>query len=113
VLHRTQRQSSSVTARHRQLEYKTVWRGGLLMLVRPQNSSRFCPCCEQVAKDDGKSQSEVVCLAGGFSAHADWVGAINIKRLGIASIVCSSSSGEVSPSLQKPTDSIHAEARNW
>jgi putative transposase len=96
----------------RQLEYKTVWRGGLLIAVPPQNTSRFCPCCEHVGKDNRKSQSEFVCLACGFSAHADWVGAINIKRLGIASLVCSWSSGAVSPSWQKPTESIHAQARN-
>ncbi len=96
----------------RQLEYKTVWRGGLLIPVPPQNTSRFCPCCEHVSKDNRKSQSEFVCVECGFSQNADLVGAINIKRLGIASFVCSSSSGDVSPSWQKPTESIHAGARN-
>ena len=96
----------------RQLEYKTQWRGGLLVPVPPQNTSRFCPCCEHVSKDNRKSQSEFFCVECGFSENADLVGAINIKRLGIASLVCSSSSGEVSPSCQKPTESIHAEARN-
>jgi putative transposase len=96
----------------RQLQYKTGWRGGLLIPVPPQNTSRFCPCCEHVSKDNRKSQSEFVCVECGFSEHADLVGAINIKRLGIASLVCSSSSGAVSPSWQKPTESIHAEARN-
>jgi putative transposase len=96
----------------RQLEYKTVWRGGLLVLVPPQNTSRFCPCCEHVSKDNRKTQSEFVCVECGFSENADLVGAINIKRLGIASLVCSSSSGDVSPSCQKPTESVHAQARN-
>lgn len=96
----------------RQLEYKTVWRGGLLVPVPPQNTSRSCPCCEHVSKDNRKAQSEFVCVECGFSENADLVGAINIKRLGIASLVCSLSSGDASPSWQKPTESIHAEARN-
>jgi putative transposase len=50
---------------------------------------------------------------GQYANQLDGVAAINSKRLGIASLVCSSSSGEVSPSWQKPTDSILAEARNW
>jgi putative transposase len=103
---------ASPFALRRQLEYKTMWRGGLLVPVPPQNTSRFCPCCEHVSKDNRKSQTEFVCVECGFSENADLVGAINIKRLGIASLVCSSSSGEVSPSWQKPTESIHAEARN-
>ena len=80
--------------------------------VPPQNTSRFCPCCEHVSKDNRKSQSEFVCVECGFSENADLVGAINTKRLGIASFVCSLSSGDVSPSWQKPTESIHAQARN-
>ena len=110
-LHRSIRDASPFELR-RQLEYKTVWRGGLLIPVPPQNTSRFCPCCEHVSQDHRKSQSEFVCVECGFSENADLVGAINIKRLGIASFVCSSSSGDVSPSWQKPTESIHEEARN-
>ena len=92
----------------RQLEYKTAWRGGLLVPVPPQNRSRTCPCCEQVSKDNRKSQSEFVCVACSFSENADLVGAINIKRLGIASIACSSASGDVSPSCQEPAEGILA-----
>ncbi len=88
----------------RQLEYKTVWRGGLLIPVRPQNTSRTCPCCEQVSKDNRKTQAEFVCVECGFSANADLVAAINIKRQGIASLACSPSSGDVSPSWQEPTE---------
>jgi putative transposase len=74
---------------------KTVWRGGLLIPVPAQRTSRFCPCCEHDSKDNRKSQSEFVCVECGFSENADWVGAINTKRLGIASFVCSLSSGDV------------------
>ncbi len=33
----------------RQLEYKTRWRGGLLVSVPPQNTSRKCPECQHIA----------------------------------------------------------------
>jgi putative transposase len=33
----------------RQLEYKTQWRGGLLVAVAPQNTSRKCPDCGHVS----------------------------------------------------------------
>jgi putative transposase len=92
----------------RQLEYKTAWRGGLLIPVPPQNTSRTCPCCEHVSKDNRKTQAEFVCVECGFSENADLVGAINIKRLGIASLACSSPSGDVSPSWQEPAEGIHA-----
>ncbi len=88
----------------RQLEYKDAWRGGSCsFLLRPQNTS-ICPCCEQVSKDNRKTQAEFVCVECGFSENADLVAAINIKRQGIASLACSPSSGDVSPSWQEPTE---------
>jgi putative transposase len=92
----------------RQLEYKTQWRGGLLVAVAPQNTSRKCPECGQVSAENRKSQAKFVCLSCGFSAHADFVGALNIKEAGLASLACSSSSGEVSPSCQEPAEGIPA-----
>ena len=92
----------------RQLEYKTAWRGGLLIPVPPQNTSRTCPCCEHVSADNRKTQGTFECVECGFSENADLVGAINIKRLGIASLICSSSSPDVRASWQKPAEGIHA-----
>jgi putative transposase len=94
----------------RQLEYKTQWRGGLLVTVAPQNTSRKCPVCGHVAAENRKSQAKFVCIECGFSAHADWVAAVNIREAGLASLACSSASGELSPSCQEPTEGIPAEA---
>src|SRR5271169_79783 len=93
---------------HRQLEYKTQWRGGLLVAVPPQNTSRKCPECQHLSAENRKSQAKFVCLSCGFSANADWVGAVNIKEAGLASLACSQPSGEVSPSCQEPTEGIPA-----
>ncbi|HXN21556.1 MAG TPA: transposase [Candidatus Dormibacteraeota bacterium] len=92
----------------RQLEYKTAWRGGLLVPVPPQNTSRTCPECGHTAKQNRQTQETFVCTACGFSAHADWVGAVNIKRQGIALLACSSSSPVVRASCQEPTEGICA-----
>ena len=88
----------------RQLQYKTRWQGGLLVPVAPQNTSRKCPECGYISAENRKSQAKFVCGRCGFSAHADFVGAVNIREAGLASLACSSSSGEVSPSWQEPTE---------
>ena len=72
----------------RQLEYKTQWNGGLLLPVRPQNTSRKCPECRHTSAENRKTQATFVCVACGFSAHADWVAAVNIKEAGLASLAC-------------------------
>jgi putative transposase len=81
----------------RQLEYKTQWRGGLLVAVAPQNTSRKCPDCGHISAENRKSQAKFVCVECGFSAPADLVGAINIREAGLALLACSSSSGDVKP----------------
>jgi hypothetical protein len=43
---------------------------------------------------------------------ADFVSAVNIREAGLASLACSWSSGEVSPSWQEPTEGILALAWN-
>jgi putative transposase len=96
----------------RQLQYKTQWQGGLLVPVAPQNTSRKCPECGHVSAENRKSQAKFVCGGCGFSAHADFVGAVNIREAGLASLACSSSSGELSPSWQEPTEGIPASAWN-
>jgi putative transposase len=92
----------------RQLEYKARWEGGLLIVVPPQNTSRKCPQCGHVSAENRKSQAKFVCVECDFSANADFVGAVNIREAGFASIACSSSSGDVSPSCQEPTEGIAA-----
>ncbi len=92
----------------RQLEYKTQWLGGLLVVVPPQNTSRKCLACGQVSAENRKSQARFVCVSCGFSANADFVGAVNIKEAGLASLACSQPSDEVSPSCQEPTEGFPA-----
>jgi len=36
------------------LEYKVDWRGGYLVTVPPQNTSRRCPACDHVSVDNRK-----------------------------------------------------------
>ena len=86
----------------RQLKYKTQWNGGLLLAVSPQNTSRKCPECRHTSAENRKTQAKFVCVECGFSAHADWVAAVNIKEAGLASLACSSSSHAASASCQEP-----------
>jgi hypothetical protein len=90
----------------RQLEYKTQWNGGLLVPVSPQNTSRKCPKCQHTSAENCKTQTKFVCVECGFRAHADWVGAVNIKEAGLASLARSPSSHARNASCQEPTEGI-------
>jgi len=94
----------------RQLQYKLTWRGGLLVAVPPQNTSRRCPECGTVSAENRKTQEKFTCVQCGFTAHADFVAAVNIKEAGLALLACSQSSAEVRPSWQAPTEGIRAYA---
>ena len=63
----------------RQLDYKTAWSGGHLVAVPPQNTSRTCPCCGHVAKENRQTQARFACVECGFEENADLVGAINVE----------------------------------
>ena len=43
----------------RRLEYKALWRGGLLIAVPPQNTSRSCPNCGHVSAENRKTQTKI------------------------------------------------------
>jgi len=92
----------------RQLEYKTDWSGGMLLAVPARNTSRMCPCCANVAKENRKTQARFACVSCGYENHADVVGAINILERGQRSLACADSSPEVRASWQEP-----AEATTW
>ncbi len=57
-----------------------------------------------MSEENRKTQEKFVCVACGFRANADWVGAVNIREAGLASIACSSSSHAVGASCQEPTE---------
>jgi putative transposase len=65
------------------LEYKLAWKGGRLIVVPPQNTSRTCPCCGHVSADNRPTQARFKCVECGYENHADVVGAINILSRGM------------------------------
>jgi putative transposase len=81
----------------RQLDYKLAWRGGWLVAVPPQNTSRTCPCCGHVSADNRQTQARFMCVECGFEENADVVGAINVLRAGHARFAC-----EVSGAVMPP-----------
>ncbi len=86
----------------RQLDYKLAWRGGWLVTVPPQNTSRTCPCCGHVSADNRKTQAKFECVECGFEENADVVGAINVLRAGHARFAC-----EVSGAVMPPAAGTH------
>lgn len=85
------------------LNYKTQWYGSRLELVDPKNTSRTCPSCGVIDKDnrDGK---KFKCTGCGFEADADLVGSINIKNKFTAGRAGSACGGaDVSPAVEART----------
>lgn len=72
----------------RQLEYKQLWAGGQVLAVNPRNTSRTCPCCGHVAKENRITQARFKCVECGYAENADLVGAINILAAGHAVLAC-------------------------
>jgi len=69
------------------LEYKQAWRGGYVVAVDPRNTSRTCPECGHIAKENRKNE-RFRCVACGYATHADHVGALNILAAGQAVSAC-------------------------
>lgn len=92
----------------RQLDYKLAWNGGQLVAVPPRNTSRTCPCCGHVAKENRLSQARFECVDCGFEENADLVGAINVLRAGHARLACADTSPAVGASGQEPTEATQA-----
>ncbi|WP_156468929.1 RNA-guided endonuclease InsQ/TnpB family protein [Cephaloticoccus capnophilus] len=84
----------------RQLQYKLDWNGGMLIAVPPQNTSRTCPACGHVSKDNRQTQAGFVCVECGYKNNADVVGAINVLRAGHARFAC-----EVNPKRDQQQES--------
>src|SRR5262249_39151296 len=66
------------------ITYKAAWAGVQVYLVNPRDTSRACPRCGYISKDNRKSQAEFACANSsdpcGYTGHADHVGAINVAR---------------------------------
>lgn len=94
----------------RQLEYKMSWKGGLLVAVPARNTSRTCPACEYIAKENRKSQARFECRLCGFAENADLVGAVNILRAGHAQLACGDTLSARGTLAQEPTEATTREA---
>jgi putative transposase len=68
----------------RMLEYKATWAGGRVIAVPAMNTSRACPCCGHVSKDNRKTQANFVCVGCGLAGNADYVASLNILAAGLA-----------------------------
>ncbi|MGI2870092.1 RNA-guided endonuclease InsQ/TnpB family protein, partial [Vibrio alginolyticus] len=75
----------------RQLEYKQLWNGGLVVAVPAQYTSQTCPCCSHASKDNRKTQSHFECIKCGYTNNADIVGALNILERGHRLLACGES----------------------
>ncbi|MGB8947265.1 MAG: transposase [Streptomyces sp.] len=59
--------------------------GRTVIAVDPRNTSRTCPSCGHVAKENRVTQAKFQCMACGVAANADHVGALNVlNRAGLA-----------------------------
>jgi len=72
----------------RMLEYKQEWNGGLTVLINPKNTSRKCPVCDTIDKENRKTQSEFKCVKCGHAGNADHIAAQNILAAGHAVLAC-------------------------
>lgn len=67
------------------LAYKAESAGRTVIAVDPRNTSRTCPECGHVAKENRVTQAKFQCTACEFAANADHVGARNVlNRAGLA-----------------------------
>ena len=88
----------------RQLDYKVSWNGGMLLAVPPHNTSRTCPCCGHVSKDNRLTQAKFLCVDCGYENNADVVGAINVLERGYRLLACGESAQSGRSMKQEPTE---------
>jgi putative transposase len=65
------------------ITYKAERAGIPVVFVDPRNTSRTCPQCGCVDKNNRKSQSLFSCIRCGFSGFADAIAAVNISRVAV------------------------------
>ena len=66
----------------RMLDYKSAWKGGMVLRVDPRNTSRTCSSCGHVSPDSRKTQTDFLCIFCGFGENADTNAARNIIKGG-------------------------------
>ena len=92
----------------RQLEYKAAWNGGFVVAVPAQYTSKTCPCCGHVSKENRQTQAKFECVECGFEENADVVGAINILARGHRVLACGGTAQSGRPMKQEPTEATQA-----
>jgi len=75
----------------RQLDYKSYWRGGLVVEVSPQYTSQRCSNCQQVDARNRQTQERFVCLNCHNEMNADVNAAKNILAAGHVVMACGAS----------------------
>jgi putative transposase len=60
------------------LDYKLKWLGGKIVKVNPCKTSQKCISCGHTNKLNRTTQAKFCCVECGFTANADYVGAVNI-----------------------------------
>jgi putative transposase len=88
----------------RQLEYKMLWAGGRVIAVPAMNTSRTCPCCGHISKENRKTQKAFDCVDCGYVENADYVASLNILAAGLAVIACGGVLEVRGPAKQEPTE---------
>ena len=66
------------------LEYKQLWRGGMVIAVPPAYTSQRCAECGHVSPENRVVQALFSCVACGHTDHADVNAARNILAAGLA-----------------------------
>jgi putative transposase len=61
------------------IEYKAALSGVLVVSVDPRNTSRTCPCCGHISKNNRPTRDTFCCQECGYAAPADNVAAVNIR----------------------------------
>ena len=92
----------------RQLEYKMVWKGGILLAVPPQHTSQTCPACGHVSKENRQTQAKFLCIDCSYENHADVVGAINVLERGYRLLARGESVQSDRSVKQEPTEVTQA-----
>lgn len=93
----------------RQLEYKLNWNGGQFLAVNPINTSRECPECGHIHADNRKTQAVFCCVACGYKANADLVGAMNVLARGHRVLACGEDVSRVKSAKTKRAASVKQE----
>lgn len=78
--HRRQHHAWSFDQLSRFIQYKAALQGMPVALVDPQNTSRTCPACGSVSKENRKTQALFLCTSCGHGGPADVIAARVISR---------------------------------